>query len=232
MSPLELDRIAQYAAGLGEDDGVRVFLDVYLAVTTAVLVDAPPDTFEDPTFLYELGAHASRALVAALDDDAAGRRPAAHAWRPLFAARDADRIAKLQFALAGMNAHINHDLPLGVVAVLESAGVEPDRDSAQYRDYARVEDRFEGVVDAVKTRLRDELVGYADDALGRVDDVVAIWSVGRARAAAWTNAEAMWHLRSHERLAGAFAGSLDRFTGLGSRALLVRTLGPGDTAPS
>ena len=40
-------------------------------------------------------------LLAALDEDAAGRRPAAHAWRPLFAARDSDRIAKLQFALRG-----------------------------------------------------------------------------------------------------------------------------------
>ena len=224
MSPLELDRIAQHAAGLGADDGVRVFLDVYLAVTKAVLVDAPPGTFEDPAFLDELGAHASRALLIALDEDAAGHRLSAHAWRPLFAARDADRIAKLQFALAGMNAHINRDLPLGVVAVLDAAGVEPDRDSPQYRDYARVDERFEGVLDAVKARLRDELVGCADDALGRVDDVVAIWSVGRARSAAWTNAEALWHLRSHERLAGAFAGSLDRFTGLGSRALLVRTL--------
>ena len=224
MSALELARVAQFADELGEDDGVRVFLDVYLAVTTAVLVDAPPGTFEDPTFLYELGAHASRSLLTALEEDAAGGRPQAHAWRPLFAARESDRIAKLQFALAGMNAHINRDLPLGVVAVLDAAGTEPDRDSPQYRDYTRVDERFEGVIDVVKARLRDELIGIADDALGRVDDVAAIWSVGRARSAAWTNAEALWHLRSHERLAGAFMGSLDRFTGLGSRALLVRTL--------
>lgn len=224
MSPLELDRIAQVAEELDVDDGVRVFLDVYLAVTTAVLVDAPPDTFEDPSFVYDLGAHASQALVAALEEDLAGRRVSAHAWRPLFAARESDRIAKLQFALAGMNAHINRDLPLGVVAVLDAAGAEPDRDSPQYRDYARVDKRFEGVIDAVKARLRDEVIGHADGALGRLDDLVAIWSVGRARSAAWTNAEALWHLRSHERLADAFAGSLDRFTGLGSRALLVRTL--------
>src|SRR5215468_7752824 len=34
------------------------------------------------------------------------------AWRPLTERRDAPGIEPIQFALAGMNAHINHDLPL------------------------------------------------------------------------------------------------------------------------
>ena len=217
---LQLDRVADIAGGLPEDDGLRVFLDVYRTVTTAVLVDAPAGTFEDPEFLHALGAVATQELLDAITDDAAGRPVAARAWRPLLAARRSDRIAKLQFALAGMNAHINRDLPLGVVAVMDVAGIEPNRDTPQHRDYGRVDERFAGAVDAVKARLRDELVGLADDALGRVDDVVAIWSVARARSAAWTNAEALWHLRSHAPLRDAFVASLDRVTGLGSRALL------------
>ena len=38
------------------------------------------------------------------------------AWRPLLAARAVVGIEPIQFALAGMNAHINVDLPMAVVA--------------------------------------------------------------------------------------------------------------------
>ena len=220
MSTLQLRRVAEIADGLPEDDGLRVFLDVYLAVTSAVLVDAPATDLEDPRFLHELGAWGTSSILQAIEDDGESAR----AWRPLLRARSESRISKLQFALAGMNAHINRDLPLGVVDVLGAAGIEPGRDTPQHRDYVRVESRFAAVMETVKARLRDDLIGYADDVLGRVDDVAAIWSVGRARDAAWTNAEALFQLRTHTLLRDAFVGSLDRFTGLTSRALLIRTL--------
>jgi hypothetical protein len=38
------------------------------------------------------------------------------AWRPLAARRAVAGIEPVQFALSGMNAHINHDLPLAVVS--------------------------------------------------------------------------------------------------------------------
>jgi hypothetical protein len=222
MSDLQLDRVAALAAGLPEGDGLRVFLDVYLTVTRAVLVDTAPGAYEHPSFLWDLGAAATQSLLLAADEDAAGR-PVAHAWRPLLEVRGSDRVAKIQFALAGMNAHINHDLPLGVVAVCAAGGARPERDTPQHRDYARVEERFAGVMEAVKARLRDEVVGWGDAALGRLDDLVAMWSVGRARAAAWTNAEALWELRSSPALRDRFVLALDRSTGMTSRALLVRT---------
>src|SRR5690349_2418020 len=46
------------------------------------------------------------------------------AWVPLFAGRSRTGIAPLQFALAGMNAHINRDLPVALVATCEESGVE------------------------------------------------------------------------------------------------------------
>ena len=41
------------------------------------------------------------------------------AWKPLLNGRTKSRVARIQFALAGMNAHINRDLPAGIVAVFE-----------------------------------------------------------------------------------------------------------------
>jgi hypothetical protein len=59
----------------------------------------------------------------------------------------------------------------------------------------------------------------------RIDDIVAMWDVGRARDAAWTNAEALWAIRDDAALAQAYLDSLDRMVGFAGRGLLV----PADT---
>jgi Family of unknown function (DUF5995) len=73
-------------------------------------------------------------------------------------------------------------------------------------------------------RLTDECLAVADEALGRIDDVAAMWSVARARDAAWTNARTLWAIRHEPRLRDPYLDSLARFVGLASRGLLIRTL--------
>src|SRR5262249_23490375 len=59
------------------------------------------------------------AAIAAGDVDPS-RAPSA--WRPLLRPRRNCGIARLQFALAGMNAHINRDLPQGIFQLFEAIG--------------------------------------------------------------------------------------------------------------
>ena len=47
------------------------------------------------------------------------------AWRPLFASAERRGILPLQFAFAGMNAHINRDLPVALVETWGELGLEP-----------------------------------------------------------------------------------------------------------
>ena len=68
------------------------------------------------------------------------------------------------------------------------------------------------------------LVGWADEALGELDSVVAMWNVRRARAAAWVNGETLWALRDVPFAGGRFVVSLDRLVGLASRGLLRRVV--------
>ena len=214
-------RMEAIAAGLPAADGVARFNDLYLAVTRAVLAEAHAGDFEHPELLARLDVVFAGLYFAAIDDeDAASRRPV-HAWRPLFAARASRRVAPMQFALAGMNAHINHDLALALVAVLTEFGVGPDRGTPHHRDYLRVNALLARVEAQVKRRFYDELT---DEALGRVDDVVAIWSVARARDAAWNHAGTLWLLRDAPGLRDPFLDSLSRLVGLASRGLLLPTL--------
>ena len=69
------------------------------------------------------------------------------AWAPLFEARAKPRIAPIQFALAGMNAHINHDLCLALVATCKELGLGLDLGSPQHRDYLKVNAILERVED-------------------------------------------------------------------------------------
>jgi hypothetical protein len=211
------------AAGLPAADGVARFNDLYLAVTRAVLSETVAGEFEDTAFLARLDVRFADLYLAAVASDRAGV-PIASAWKPLFGARARRGIAPIQFALAGMNAHINHDLSVALVATLSEAGLEPRRGTPQFRDFVRVNDVLERVEEQVKARLLDEMLSVADEALGRVDDVLAMWSVARARDAAWTNAQALWELRGQADLRKAFLDTLSSIVGLGSRGLLVRTL--------
>ncbi|MDX6276927.1 MAG: hypothetical protein QOJ72_1055, partial [Nocardioidaceae bacterium] len=133
-------------------------------------------------------------------------------------------IAPLQFALAGMNAHINRDLPFALVACWRELGVSP----TDQADFNRVNDVLAHVEASVKQhylsgplRMLDRLVHRVD----RIDDVVAMWNVRRARDAAWVNAQALWALRDDERLAAEYLAVLDRSVGLAGRGLLQ----PADT---
>ena len=85
-------------------------------------------------------------------------------WQVLFDARNDTRLARIQFALAGMNAHIDHDLPLAVCSVCREFGIVPVHQSPQYRDYSQVDDLLDGIVEEAKKEL---MVGLLGDALPR-----------------------------------------------------------------
>jgi len=220
-----LARMEAIGAGLAPNDGVACFNALYLAVTQAVDGQVALAGFADPAFLSALDVTFAGLYFDALDAVAAGRAPS-RAWAPLFERRGDRRVAPIQFALAGMNAHINHDLPLALVATFEQLGLSPDPDAPPHADYERVNATLAGVEKEVKARYDTGLVGVADHVLGRLDDVVATWSVEAARDAAWQHCEMLWALRAHARLYADALDALDGITGLAGRGLLAPVLDP------
>jgi len=61
------------------------------------------------------------------------------AWTALFEARAREGFAPIQFALAGMNAHINRDLPLALVKTCRARDVVPARGSPQHADFRAID---------------------------------------------------------------------------------------------
>jgi len=208
-------------ACLPAGDGVKWFNFLYQTVTQSVLASATTSGFEDGAWVGHLDVVFANLYFAAAAASVAGGGPAA--WRPLFEARSAPGIARIQFAFAGMNAHINHDLPLALVQTHRDLGTTPDRTSDHYRDYAGVNAILGAVETQVKPILLTGVLRRVDGTLGPLDDVIAMWNVRRAREAAWANSAALWHLNDAPQVRTAFVDTLDASVGLAGRGLLVRT---------
>jgi hypothetical protein len=209
-------------------DGVACFARLYREVTEGVAAELAGQRFADAAFLEMLDVRFAGLFFTALDAYERDPRGAPRAWAPLFAQRARRGIAPLQFALAGMNAHINRDLPVALVTTCGALSIDFRDPSPEHDDYLRVNAILARVEARVKRLYLGGVAGFLDRLVHRVhrlDDVIAMWDVERARDAAWINGLALWHLRADRELGDAFLATLDRSVGLASRGLLV----PADT---
>src|SRR5690242_21512107 len=101
-------------SALPRKDGVAIFNRLYLQVTLAVDAASAGTEFEDRQFVDRLDVvFASLYFDAEATIDSGADCPVP--WRPLVETRSQPR-EPIQFALAGMAAHIGHDLPVALLA--------------------------------------------------------------------------------------------------------------------
>ncbi|HET6634094.1 MAG TPA: DUF5995 family protein [Streptomyces sp.] len=208
-------RMHALADRLPEDDGVAVFNRMYLSVTEELRRRLATDWFLHAPVTGELGAlFAGRYLAAVAAADGGGDVPAC--WRPLFALRRHPGVTPLQFALAGINAHVGHDLPLALVDTCRLLGVGP---RVLEPDFSRVGMLLCGM----EERIREELMPGPDvlDVADPLTHLVGSWSLEAARAGAWAAFRALWGLRTLPEVAGEFAERLDAAVGMAGRCLLT-----------
>jgi hypothetical protein len=207
-------------ATLPDEDGLKWFNRLYLRVTTGVR-STVAFAFRDPAFLTELDLVFANLYFAALAAGDANPAAAPPAWRPLLTCRRASGVARIQFALAGMSAHINRDLPEGIVQAFIALGGDPITDRVREQDFDSVNDLLQRVETQIKGELAIGLLGELDRLNGPVDDAIAMWNVRAARSAAWTNAQVLWGLRPTPLLRDRFFIKLDRLIGMTARGLLL-----------
>lgn len=208
-----------------DGDGLKWFNGLYLQVTLAVqaraaLPEGAPSRFADPAWIEALDATFAGFYFAALKASLSGAETPG-CWQATFAERNQPAIARIQFALGGMNAHINHDLPQAVVATCKTTGICPDHTCAQYTDFTAINVTLDGLIDAARRDLRVRLLGDALPPVSHLEDTLAAWSVQAARESAWNNAELLWNLADVPPISATFLDTLDGFTTVAGKALLV-----------
>lgn len=202
-------------------DGIAFFNRLYRHTTENIAKTIDQGEFVDPVFLARLDVIFANRYFLGVRACLEGAADAPRAWRPLVEARAEKGIAPIQFALAGMNAHINRDLAPSLVDAIEST-VWPESESPERTDYDKVNDVLAATEAEVKDVLEGELLAEIDRALGSIDDVLALWSVRRARGAAWVWGETLFALKPHPRLSSETLLTIDRMAAMASRGLLLR----------
>jgi hypothetical protein len=215
-----LAKLDAVQAAIDASDGLQWFNRLYRGMTEAVAKRAARGEFRDPAFLEALDCLFADLYFAAIRDHCkrAGSEP--RAWSPMFNARASREIAPLQFAVAGMNAHINRDLVRALLSTYHKQGGEPVRGSARHADYLHINAVLSEVHAQAKAFLFTGVLVDLDEHLGAADDVAELWSLNRARDAAWTGFEVQWQLRGLPWLAETQFETLDKLVGCTNRCLL------------
>ena len=127
----------------------------------------------------------------------------------------------IQFAVAGINAHINHDLPIALVRACRQLGLHLDSRGVR-ADYQRIT----GLLESVQEQVRQSFLTGPELELDRryaapLANLLGSFSIGRARDAAWANAEVLWRLDGVEPVRTDFVATLSRSVGMAGRFLLT-----------
>jgi hypothetical protein len=201
-------------------DGLKWFNWLYLQVTQAVEARVDAGGFVDPGWLAQLDVQFARLYFSALKSWLS-EQTAPSCWQILFNSRSQTTIARIQFALAGINAHMNHDLPEAIVATCQVTGTTPDRGGTHYNDYTALNSTLDNLIDSAKRTLNVRLPGGALPPVSHLEDTIAVWDVAAARESAWQNAGHLSQFRTVPSLAANFMDVLNGFTTVIGKALLV-----------
>src|SRR5690242_5757668 len=137
------------AATCSDGDGLKWFNWLYLQVTRAVKARIDSGGFADPAWLAQLDVQFALLYFGALASALEGK-PYAGCWRALFESRGRNPVGRIQFALAGINAHINHDLPQAIVVTCRLATTPPRHGTPHYTDYTNLNSTLDNLIELAK----------------------------------------------------------------------------------
>jgi Family of unknown function (DUF5995) len=216
-----LDRMTAIDQTLPASDGVACFNRMYRLVIESVQAHVAAGFFGDPAWMGRLDIVFANLYLSAAASPGSPTADTPRSWAALIDRRSDQRVTPLQFALAGMNAHINHDLPIAVVTTSDELSTSPDA-GAHHADFERVNSILATAEPVIRKLFSDALLNVVDRTAPGLQDVVANFSIVKARETAWANAETLWALKQvSSALEADFLEGLDHLVGFASRGLLV-----------
>lgn len=204
---------------LADNDGLKWFNRLYMMVTEEVDLRPPTGGWKDAAWLDGLDAVFAGLYFDAVAAWLGGASNAPHAWDALMQARFRGGIDRIQFALAGMNAHINHDLALALIAINRQRGVDPGYSSPQHDDYETVNQLLATVMPHALNVLATGVLGQLAQDTGKIGRLLAFWNICKARDLAWDFSGHLQQIGAVQRAVAMVAQ--DQVTGALGRAILV-----------
>lgn len=210
---------------LDADDGIRAFTLLYRMVTYEVHKLCEDDHWHDTHWMIRLDVEFAKLFFSAVQQWIDNPLHCPRAWIPLFEKRFDERVSPVQFGLAGINAHINRDLPIAIVRAQEqTVRRRPEKDTSEYNDYLIINDVLDSVELEALKHLATGWIKRASHLIDPIDKRAAMAAVSASRSRAWIHAGRYWDLlQEHPHDAPHYIERLDKITeGIG-RTLLIPT---------
>ncbi len=161
-------------------DGRCVFLRCYALMTGNMLAALDTGRFQDPEWVRELIYGFAGYYFRALDLYERGSDDTPAVWKRAHDLARSSTTTVMEDLLLGINAHVNHDLPLALADSLAAQWDDllPDQRQARFDDHAEVNRVISETTDTVQTEVAQRygrLLGVLDLAGGPFDE----WQTGR-----------------------------------------------------
>jgi hypothetical protein len=198
-----------------------VFADCYRVMTHRLTEGVAAGDFHDGAWVARLRDRFADYYFDAVDAHTGGREaPCPAPWQVAFDACSRTTCQPMEALLLGINAHINHDLALALVDVLDDwPELGPRQRAERKEDHERVNDVIRATTDEVQREVVQPwspATRHVDVLLGRVDEWVAGEVVERWRSQVWVDAMSLLAVAPEIRPQAADA--------LGARAQRLATL--------
>jgi hypothetical protein len=173
------------------------FNRLYLVITTKVMERLYAGGFADPAFLARLDVEFAARYFDALrlwSDPNTSACP--RVWAVLLRRMQHGSDPRpLPSAAAGVNAHINFDLPFALVTTFAHLESDPVDGSDQHRDYLQINDIFAESIPDLRRGYLEKWQLLIDTMNGDLDDWWQGELIDYTRDVAWRNAQKLWALR-------------------------------------
>jgi hypothetical protein len=196
------------------------FNKLYLRITTSVLERLYAGSFADPVFLSRLDVEFAARYFDAIREWNDARTLCPRVWAVLFGRIAGPDCKALPSAAAGVNAHINFDLPFALVTTFDHLDSGPVDDSDQHRDYLQINDIFAEAIPGLRRGYLEKWQLLIDTMNGCLDDWWQGELVDYTRNVAWRNAQKLWAMRHDLPATAAERKLLDEHAASVSRLLM------------
>jgi hypothetical protein len=218
-----MEDIGSYLAATaerGSADGVACFTYLYTVITKRVRDGIDSGFFADGEFLTTLDVTFANRYFNALRDDANQSATTPHSWKVLIDKRSDKSIESIQFAMAGVNAHVNFDLALAVIDTCTELRTTPNR-GTQHADYQKINQIFSEEMQHLREHFEDSLARTVDKAASPVLNLIDDNIVVLTRDTAWEVAEHFAELRRVGISEATLTKRLDEMAAISGRLLLT-----------
>lgn len=192
----------------------------YLHLTTTVLDRLYEGRFADPAFLSRLDVELAARYFEAVRHWSDGSAACPRVWSVLFRRVGGPDCGPLPSAAAGVNAHINFDLPFALVTTFDHRGTDPVDDGDQHQDYLQINEIFAEAVPGLRRGYLEKWQLLIDAMNGDLDDWWPGEAVEYTRNVAWRNAQKLWACRHDLRETARARERLDGHAAALGRLLL------------